>query len=250
MIDQNRRPNPGTAREALARLYPEGVCMNCHGMLGDAEGPHLCAVCEKRALEAKRQDDAASEARERAVFLAKIKVIPPRYRDARLTPELAKRVANPECIARATEMLGKPMVTLTGGAGSGKTSLAAAMVATSAEHAADGKAEARALVRDAMWVTAASLSRARSEHSLGVGEAPLVDAAMSASLLVIDDAGMEREFGTVTDVIFRRHDEMLPTIVTTGFGRTALTEKYGDGVVRRMVGDHVAVPIRCDRPKV
>jgi len=85
------------------------------------------------------------------------------------------------------------------------------------------------------WRSATSLSLARREHPLGQGEAPVVEQAMAAALLVIDDLGWEpRQDTTCTDVLAYRYDAGLPTIVTSGEVPEVLSDRYGAALIRRI----------------
>jgi DNA replication protein DnaC len=108
----------------------------------------------------------------------------------------------------------------------GKTSLAVAMVrAWVAKHE-----------RAAMFVPAHRLALARMQHRAGHGEADLVEQAMQAPLVLLDDLGSERDFPTnpIADVIFERHAHDRPTWMTTGLTRDPLVARYGAGVVARL----------------
>jgi hypothetical protein len=90
--------------------------------------------------------------------------------------------------------------------------------------------------RAAMFVAAHRLGVARIQHPAGHGEAELVEAAMKAPLILLDDLGSERDFPTnpIPDVIVERHAQDLPTWVTTGLPREPLVARYGAGVVARL----------------
>lgn len=238
-----------TARNAAAHLFADGRCKTCGCKLLVCDA-FLCDDCiakQNQALAAEQEQKrtAESEAR-RKKLLAPMAEMAPRYASVRFS-NVEPRVAVANAVARGRGACGAAMVTLMGATGAGKTSLAAAMFADILERAVAGDAAAEALAATAMWTTATALAKARREHGLGLGDAPLVERAISASLLVIDDAGMEPTFDAVTQVICDRYDAERPTIVTTGYGRAKLTEKYGDGVFRRLTDRRTATVIVCDR---
>lgn len=162
-------------------------------------------------------------------------------------PELSKRVTNQRAIDDAKAAVGERGVVLSGNAGSGKTTLACCMlraiIATAENepntHTAIAKRAFGVRFIGAYWV-----AKARHEHRLGEGEAPLVEEAMRASVLVLDDLGIEQaKNSAVSEVIYERHANELPTIVTTGFSFPQLVKMYGDGIARRIT-EHATI-IKC-----
>jgi DNA replication protein DnaC len=120
----------------------------------------------------------------------------------------------------------------------GKTSLACALLRAW---------EARYPRRRAVLVPAWKLGVARAQHGLGQGEAPEVEHAFTAGLCVIDDLGSERNtaMNAVPDVIFARALEGRPTWVTTWMTPEAVTQRYGDGIARRLFEAGRAVVVAC-----
>lgn len=177
--------------------------------------------------------------------------IPPRYRWARLdAPELAARVSvalgeetDPGRIGRRLAASEALAVLLVGPAGAGKTSLAVAAMRE---------------VRGAVFVPALELERARIAHRAGDGEAAIVELAISAPLLVIDDLGQDRPHAAsaVGPVIAARHDAERRTWVTTGLDAGSprgvfpeLEARYGAGIVRRLTERGTGVVLSL-RPRV
>lgn len=122
-----------------------------------------------------------------------------------------------------------------GPAGAGKTSLAVAAFRALVEgsYVRTRWDTSRARHR---YTSAHALAKARAMHPLGEGESPLVLAALSAPLLLIDELGGEdpRYASAVTEVLYERHAEGRPTWVTTGVGPSELATRYGGGIARRL----------------
>lgn len=121
-------------------------------------------------------------------------------------------------------------VTVGGLAGVGKTSLAVWMLRQLLD-APDAPAP-----KDIEVISAYRLGTARIQHRAGDGEPAIVEAAMRASLLLLDDLGSERDTqnNAIPDIIFGRHDDDLPTWITTGLSSEQIRARYGDGVSRRV----------------
>ncbi len=100
------------------------------------------------------------------------------------------------------------------------------------------------------WYSAEALCLARREHPLGHGEAPEIINAVGASLLVIDDAGWDRDPAAVSSVIASRYEKGIPTLVTSGRTLEDLQKHYGAAVVRRITesGGKRAVVVDCFPP--
>lgn len=157
------------------------------------------------------------------------------------TPEkLRGRVqGSPELVRRGLENPPSSGLLLLGGTGSGKTSLAVAMLDAWVRQ--DPRNRTGALFVEAGW-----LSRARARHRLGADEAPLVQAAMTCPLLVLDDLGSEREDrdGCITDVLWTRTNHDRPLWITCGLASdqqtiegfaVAVEKRYDGGFARRLV---------------
>jgi hypothetical protein len=163
--------------------------------------------------------------------------LPPRFTWGLAEPRLAQLVGV-EVVAQARTLFGAERIVFAGAAGSGKTSLAVALLRELYESAVKPDAKP-ALVRraeGAMFASAYDLSKARARHPLGHGEAPLIDAALRATTLVIDDLGSERDGyqSAVTEVLYERHAECRTTWVTTWLDAAKARERYGDGIARRI----------------
>lgn len=164
-------------------------------------------------------------------------VIPASFVWARFgAPELTKRVRIKAAIEQAQNALdGNDGSTLVGPAGSGKTSLACAMLAAWVQRDDLGNHAAQRAARALRFTSAFALAKARSMAKLG-DEAGPVRAAMDASLLVIDDLGAEPAYANsaIPEVIHERHAAGELTIVTTGFAAKDIADRYGAGIARRV----------------
>jgi hypothetical protein len=153
--------------------------------------------------------------------------VPAAYAWAALdAPELEKRVTGRPAVKDAPEsVLGAARVVFVGGAGMGKTSLAVALYRYALPK-----------VRGSgLFVSAFRLAEARSKMRLGE-ESPLLAAATSVRLLLLDDVGNEpkTELSSLPSVVFERHEDERPAWVTTAFGPDELARRYGDGFARRV----------------
>jgi hypothetical protein len=209
------------------RSPPTHTCDLC------AEGTYQAGVCfscqEKRRIE----KDLAHELRRR------LACIPLRYGKSRFgDPCLQTRVGDARAIDLArTALASHTVLVLRGPAGSGKTSLAAAVIAAEAER---GKRIA--------WAPAVRLAMARSEAKLGEEPQEVRDAIRSDAL-VIDDVGNESLTPTsaLVDVVFSRHDAERPVVITTGLSSVALAERYGGGTGRRLLEQSLVVELKVRR---
>ena len=205
-------------------LPPRGAYPCRGGCGGTLELPGVCDPCGTKVAR-QSQNDALVEA---------YTSIPETLRWARIdAAELAQRVkrlptgADERIVARAAALAGVPLVLLCGPSGSGKSSLACALlrhVIDSGRYPADASAaRIGANARYASAITMVGLS-----------------AAMGASVLVFDDVGDAGESFKGSDenreiarVLSTRFELGRRTIVTTGVGREAWVRCYGDGIARR-----------------
>lgn len=165
------------------------------------------------------------------------RVLPARYAGLDLAnPEVERRVQRRGAIAFVTEHLDAPGLTFMGPSGAGKTTLACAALPTYVRERGGSP----------MFVAARELAQARALHSLGDGEPALVERAMRADVLILDDLGIEEHAtrSAVPDVIDERYDRQLVTWVTTGLTVEAITQRYGAGRARRIFEDPVVI-VRC-----
>lgn len=205
------------------RVFPCGVCGRD---VGRNQWAHYECAVEQRQ-EALRRELAEARA-----------TIPSDYAWATFdAPEIRRRVkpAKALLIAAGAWAEGERMLTLTGPSGAGKTSLACAMLRMTIDSGWCG-------VETSRFVRSWELAKARSEHSLGRGEAPLVTLALRAHTLVIDELGEElrsssklvRGDTAIRDVLHQRQAEGRRTIVTTYLSIDEIAEAYGAGIARRL----------------
>jgi hypothetical protein len=88
------------------------------------------------------------------------------------------------------------------------------------------------------WFRATDLAKARREHSLGDGDAPLVVAAKSEYVVAIDDLGWESQSdAAIPEILASRYDAKRVTLITSALTPMELQTRYGAAVVRRALGD-------------
>lgn len=212
--------------EEHARSCADRPCRRCErfvcacGKPYDGASNHRCEACRY------------AERRSRALVPMRASV-PKRFRwafDATVDALRGRVKAPDELITRGLASPPGTDLTFTGDTAAGKTSFAVAML--DAFVRLDPEPRTGALFVEAYW-----LAGARARHPLGQGEAPQVLAAMQASLLVVDDLGSEVDDrrNVLADVIFARHNEELPTWITTGFTAEQLVGRYGSQILRRLI---------------
>lgn len=187
--------------------------------------------------EARRQERDRREVQRLQVFSAEmLSRIPPAYAGAGLDAQWLQELVGEDAIARARASLGAPRAAFLGPPGAGKTSLAAAMFRADVL----AQTESRKL-HGYRWISSHKLAKARAGQPLGEGEAPLVEAALEAAVLVLDELGAEdpRYASAVAEVLYERHEQARRTWVTTGAGPKEIANRYGGGISRRVFEDAV-----------
>lgn len=201
-------------REERARVAEERAAQHLEGVREYQE-----FICKQR------EEDAAAEVALHIQYSEGI--LPKSFRWADFANEalLVSRVG--DGALRAAKALTGGRAVFIGTSGTGKTSLAAACMRRSyLDRLNDGTHE---------FMSSFALSIARSRHALGE-EAPLVESAMQAGLLMLDELGSDDMVhgSCIKEVIFERHWHARPTWVTTWMTPELMGAKYGDGVARRV----------------
>jgi len=179
-----------------------------------------------REMPAEAEAPPAPRTRGKLALALLERTIPQAYRWASFdAPELSERV-HAASVAIARSSSAEPRVCLMGVSRAGKTTLGVAML----------RAWVARTERRATFVHAYRLGVARIQHPAGQGEPDIVETAMRAPLVLIDDLGGERDhaMNAVPDVLFERDAEGRATWVTTGLTREMLVKRYGLGVVARI----------------
>lgn len=182
-------------------------------------------------------DDVDDVARERkaiaAAALACFPAVPwARFGDLEFVKKCEPRIRQ----ALGNWKRGSGHLALLGPTGCGKTIGLVAAAARMLDVAARAGGKPWGFARRIGFTTAARLARARREHGLGEGDAPLVQRACSFSLLFLDELGYldgDRDT-TVAEVICERDYRNLPTIVTSGLTAAGLDDRYGAATVRKL----------------
>lgn len=176
----------------------------------------LCEACAASTVSIEQRFDALRTLDE---------TIPDNF--ARLEFE-SPRVARiePAAVKAAFAFLDAPDLVFKGNSGAGKTTLAITALRQRVRRRGDR----------AIFVPAWRLGVARIQHAAGDGEAKLVERAMNAPLVLLDDVGSERATATnaVPDVILARAEEGRPTWITTWLEPKDAGQLYGGGVARRI----------------
>jgi DNA replication protein DnaC len=196
--------------------------------------------------EAMHGRSAASQAMQLAID----RLTPTVHRWARAdAPELTERVklVGDSPSRWAASPPSTTFVILVGASGMGKTSLACAALRTAEKRRWQTDLEryegseggyARPLFQTkTCFMTAHRLGTCRIQTKAGTGEAPEVERAMSCGWLLLDDLGSERDtaVNAIPDVIFERYDRDATTWITTGLTSRQIGERYGEGLLRRVL---------------
>lgn len=209
----------GDIAKIVQRYGAEQSCRLCGATISH---PGVCDACGQKW-----------ERRQAAKLKAPaLETIPVHFRWSRFeAPELSARCGAAACRDGQDawqRLLEGSMwcVLLIGRTGSGKTSLACAMLhaVVSAGHV---------LSYSSRFDRASVLGDARSESRLGVRPFEL-DLAESAGVLVLDDLGRERDHTDICDVLRARYDKGAPVVVTTDLGPVDLESRYGGDIGRRL----------------
>lgn len=209
----------------MTTMMMAGAEMHAEDWLGDLR-PTLKEE-DPEAVERAAAERATHRSRERMRRLER--TIPELYRWARFDecPELSTRVKSKVALDRIRVAAAHSRLLFMGPSGAGKTSCAAAML----------RERVATFEEEAMFINAVDLGVVRIQTKAGSGEARIVEEAMRAPLILIDDLGIDAATANsaVVHVIFERHARDLPTWVTTGLDSKQLVTRYGAGFLRRIV---------------
>lgn len=148
--------------------------------------------------------------------------------------DLEARVPEKDFVAAALGWRrGAGNLLLLGPTGSGKSTASAIAFHVQLSIGVREGGEAWEMAQRMAWFGAGDLAEARKEHPLGRGEAPEIVTASRARLLVLDDAGWDRDPLAVTTVLAARYEAQLPTIITSGMTEDELRKHYGAAIMRR-----------------
>lgn len=212
--------------EAARRVFR---CERCNRDIG--KNTWICDTC----LIVHR-----AELRDRTLATARA-TIPEKFRSASFhSLELQQWVRASKAAIRGAYNALKlpiPIITVVGAPGSGKTTLACAMLREVIDQAGKLECDEATLERGkrARFYEAYDLSVARKEHRLGGGEPIDLADAKLASVLVVDELGRDdRSTSDVWKIIHDREAERLLTIVTTWMSQGEIAAAYDGGIARRL----------------
>lgn len=211
-----RGPAPVPFEQYLKQVAPKfASCTQCGCLTSGGGTPLVCWDClqrRERGVRAREMLDG---------------VVPAAFAwSAFSSPLLVQRCAGgAKVVQRAREASSAARVILVGASGTGKTSLAVAMMRQWVE---DQRVPGH-------FALATDLASARSRASMGREAQEVTDAANSP-LLLLDDLGTDVDVprSAVTEVIFKRHAEQRAIWVTTWLDPDKAAAKYGEGIARRL----------------
>lgn len=232
LIAENQRIQ--AEHEAACTATPCDRCnrMLCRDCKASVDGRKFEFNAVPRCAPCARKDQLLTMAK------PALATLPKAFDAAELDAAWLATLVGATAMQQARSSLTSGQVTFLGLPGSGKTSLAVAML----------RAVLRAEVATAgprwkathLYVSSFALAKARSSAPLG-SEAPLIERALSAPLVIVDEFGGEdpRHASAVKEVVYERHAQDLPTWVTTGVGPREIADRYGGGIARRVFEDAV-----------
>jgi DNA replication protein DnaC len=198
---------------------------------------HLCPGCEHLDRRSLREA-ALRTARES---------IPPAFRNLDAQEVRRRTTVDQESLELALTSTARSRVVLVGASGFGKTTLACLMLRQVIEVGVDGARAGFERARRALFVDAPGLCRAVRDHPLGAGDAPMLERALRASVLVLDDVGQELELrmpcNPVVEVIRERHAQERATWVTTFLSPAGMEKGYGSGTARRVLDGAAVISV-------
>lgn len=144
----------------------------------------------------------------------------------------------------------KPMLLLFGGVGNGKTTMAKSIIRLCTAIAKSIEAESNRtqdkdtsnyLYLQSKKIRIPRLFTAQDLAKMASDDQQKLDQIAKIGFLIIDDLGCEpavvKNYGTevtpITDIIYKRYDDMMPTIVTTNLNKADIRNIYGARVADR-----------------
>lgn len=180
-------------------------------------------------------DPCTPEERERAAVAKRIADCLPHIAWAKINDPKFVKLCAPKLRSAVTQWKReRGSLVLLGPSGAGKTIAMVALARRLLDETVRSGGRRWAFARRMLFTTGAALSRARIEHGLGIGEAPLVARAIGCSLLLLDELGYLDSGTVVAEIICARDYDNRPAIVTSGLTRDQLDEKYGLATVRKL----------------
>lgn len=232
-------PSPSRCDACGAVLYPESAGHHCaRERLGAEHAPQRAStplVGALSGLTTKTDEDiAALDLSDRRAAAGDVLGRLPDFVREPSPSELFGWISDPKMAETArTWTPGRGNLVLTGPTERGKSAAAAYVFRRLLGRGVTYGGEAWAFALRLRWFGAKDLERSRLEHRLGAGEAPEMIQASNASLLVIDDAGWDRDPTAVSTILADRYEARLATIVTCE-SLARLGQHYGPAVARRI----------------
>ena len=128
-----------------------------------------------------------------------------------------------------------------GETGVGKSTAAAAMFRRALLAGVQNGGEDWNIALRMHWYRSAKLERLVREWPLGHGECPAYTAAKNASVFFLDDLGWEKDPKAMADFLAEMYESSCLVILTSGFNKKDLDERYGAAFVRRMLTNRASV---------
>lgn len=213
-----------------SRTVPERFVHRCQCGVEVRDRGELCPECSE-----------AESGKMRAMLLAAARGTLPAWTHARMgTGHDLGRYVDRRLLegVRDWSAFGGLGLVLLGDTGTGKTTLAVAMMAFRLDQAKT--ADQVRVASGIRFVSVPELQLERDQQKLGTeGDGPLMRQAKASTLLVLDEVGFEHDpragiAPVVFDVAQWRYRRTLPTIVTSGLTELGLVSRYGDATKRRL----------------
>jgi DNA replication protein DnaC len=219
---------------------PDGV-VRCDCGAEMPQGRWTCDACKAKDEQASRERRAEDERGRMRARAERGPRTAPAWEGARVGSPTLEQWVRPKSF-RLAAMKWTPAagsLVLLGPTGCGKSTTAVAILWRLADDAFRACLEKRSgreldVTGCAFWIAAYELVRARKEHPLGHGEAPTIERARDASILVLDDLGNEPPDTVIFELLDVRYLRGSPVIVTSGLDPSSIRERYGDALWRRI----------------